>query len=167
MASDPKDLEGVMQDAAFCTRGCVGAVFCSHHQAMYARVWDATHREPRPALAKPVKKIAVTQRPDDFHACVEGQEFLWECGDTVEEAVGKLVISHSFELGIQIVDPQLGREPDDLRGVITSLISSDPGASLGTLVGRVMQHYAGKCNPKSAVDAIKAARARSISENNR
>jgi hypothetical protein len=154
MASDPKDLEGVMQDAAFCTRGCVGAVFCSHHQAMYARVWDATHREPRPALAKPVKKIAVTQRPDDFHACFEDDTTKWECGRSAFEAIGKLVSHHAAEFGLQVVDPHACTDPLDLDQVVARLAAENAFGSTPSLVGAVMRHYQGKCNPKLVVDAI-------------
>lgn len=53
--------------------------------------------------------ITVTQRSDDFHACLAGQPGKWECGRTEAEAIGKLVISHAAELGVPLDRPDRSR----------------------------------------------------------
>jgi len=47
-------------------------------------------------------KIIVTQRQNDYHACVEGRPKVWESGKSSGEALGKLIISLSKELKIEI-----------------------------------------------------------------
>ena len=41
------------------------------------------------------KGITVTQRSDDWHACVTGDPAQWDCGKSPTEAVNSLVTSHA------------------------------------------------------------------------
>lgn len=36
-------------------------------------------------------KIVITKRTDDWHACIDGDSSVWDCGRTPNEAVGALV----------------------------------------------------------------------------
>jgi hypothetical protein len=38
-----------------------------------------------------MKKIVVTRRLDDYHACPEGHPEIWEAGVTSDEAISKLI----------------------------------------------------------------------------
>lgn len=61
-------------------------------------------------------KIVLTRRSADYHACLEGRTGDWECGTTASEAIGKLVMSHGREFGIQVAvksDPPRTRPSKD------------------------------------------------------
>jgi len=49
------------------------------------------------------KKIIVTQRASDWHACAEGNRTIWGCGDNPYAAVSQCVNAHKeyFPLTIQ------------------------------------------------------------------
>ncbi len=50
-----------------------------------------------------MNKIIVTQTTDGYRAHVENRPEIWECGQTENEAIGKLVGDHSDIFGIQVV----------------------------------------------------------------
>ena len=56
-----------------------------------------------------MKKIVVTKRNDDFHACLAGHSEIWDCGKTVSEAVGKLLLTHSDTFDLVILHPDSTR----------------------------------------------------------
>lgn len=49
-----------------------------------------------------MKNITVSRRSDDYHACVSGEPGKWDCGKTISEAVGNLIMSHREEFDINI-----------------------------------------------------------------
>ncbi len=51
-----------------------------------------------------VRKITVTERGRDFHACLYGDPRRWEAGRTPSLAVTKLLVTYAAELGIEIDD---------------------------------------------------------------
>lgn len=51
------------------------------------------------------KKLVVTRRSDDYHVCINGNQTLWGCGKSIDEAIGDCVRTHSDELGIEIEYP--------------------------------------------------------------
>lgn len=53
-------------------------------------------------------EVTITRRSDDFHACLTGDDRIWDCGKSPAEAVGNLVITHANRLGV------------DLSGVISA-----------------------------------------------
>ncbi len=41
-----------------------------------------------------IGKITVTKRADDYHACITGDPTQWDCGASICQAIGTLVMSH-------------------------------------------------------------------------
>lgn len=48
-------------------------------------------------------RIVVTKRISDFHACIEGKETLWGCGETYAKAIGDLVMAHEEAFNIRMI----------------------------------------------------------------
>ncbi len=46
--------------------------------------------------------INVTKRTEDYHACIDGEPGLWDCGKTPALAVGSLIYTHRDRFGIEI-----------------------------------------------------------------
>ncbi len=46
--------------------------------------------------------ILLTQRADDWHACIEGDAARWGCGKSVNQAIGDLVNSHQTQFGVDV-----------------------------------------------------------------
>jgi hypothetical protein len=62
-------------------------------------VWDAVRGATdklNAALAMPT--LHLRPRPSDWHACINGNETLWGCGKTVEEAVAATLRNHRRDL---------------------------------------------------------------------
>ena len=59
-----------------------------------------------------MKKVVVTRRSNDFHACPEGQPEIWESGQTALEAVGKLVAHNELFFNIEVGLPAGERHPE-------------------------------------------------------
>lgn len=49
--------------------------------------------------------IVITPRTSDYHAHIEGNKTLWECGKTPNEAIGALIRTHGDKLGLVIQFP--------------------------------------------------------------
>ena len=49
--------------------------------------------------------IVVTERSNDFHACIRGHPELWGCGKNYDEAVGSVIRSHKEYFNIKIEYP--------------------------------------------------------------
>ena len=47
-------------------------------------------------------RIIITERPDDYHACLDGSPRVWGCGETPSAAIGDLVRSHPERFGVEI-----------------------------------------------------------------
>jgi hypothetical protein len=58
-----------------------------------------------------VRSIVITQRSDDFHACLEGVPEIWGCGKTESAAVLDLLESHKDTFDIEITRDYLERKP--------------------------------------------------------
>lgn len=54
---------------------------------------------------KNTRKIVVTRRSDDFHACIEGNPGIWDCGKTITEAIGNLIRTHPEKFNLSLVYP--------------------------------------------------------------
>jgi hypothetical protein len=65
-----------------------------------------------------MKKIIVTRRSDDYHACLENDSGVWGCGITVYSALGNLVLAHQAEFGLTVEEvpakPSEPKEPKEL-----------------------------------------------------
>ena len=48
------------------------------------------------------RKIVITKRSDDYHACLKGKPCIWGCGKTVVEAIGQLMLAHPEIFGLEI-----------------------------------------------------------------
>lgn len=48
--------------------------------------------------------IVVKQRPNDYHACIDGDETRWDCGNTITAAIGALVLGRQAEFGIRVLN---------------------------------------------------------------
>lgn len=46
--------------------------------------------------------IKVTERSDDFHACIDGKPGYWGCGKTPRDAIGNLVQAHPEQFNTEI-----------------------------------------------------------------
>lgn len=46
--------------------------------------------------------ITLRKRSDDWHACINGDERLWGCGKTIDDAIGNVVRTHKATLGLTI-----------------------------------------------------------------
>jgi len=57
-------------------------------------------------------KIVITERTDDIHACIEGRPEHWDCGKTVSDAIGKLIMNHHDHFSIEILDNRPQRDQD-------------------------------------------------------
>ncbi|RTL07728.1 hypothetical protein EKK58_00880 [Candidatus Dependentiae bacterium] len=68
-------------------------------------------------------KLVITRRNGDIHCALEGNPAVWDCGKTTAEAVGKWIVTHGADHGVQLVVP--GTEgaspdlPDGSQGVLT------------------------------------------------
>jgi hypothetical protein len=49
--------------------------------------------------------IKVVRRQDDYMAYVDGDTRLWDCGSTVDEAIGKLIRTHPQEI-VESLQPE-------------------------------------------------------------
>jgi hypothetical protein len=54
------------------------------------------------ALKKNLKVLSIilTQRADDWHACIEGEPEVWDRGRNRFEAIGALIVTHSERFAI-------------------------------------------------------------------
>ena len=55
------------------------------------------------SLTQSGEVLLVTERADDFHVCLAGDEANWECGKTPSEAVGRWLLHHAGRLDVEIV----------------------------------------------------------------
>lgn len=58
-------------------------------------------------------RLIITRRADDIHCALEGNPGAWDCGKTTAEAVGKWIVTHGADHGVQLVVPGTeGVDPD-------------------------------------------------------
>jgi hypothetical protein len=50
-----------------------------------------------------MKRIIVQERSSDYHASLEGQLGVWDAGQSIALAVGKLILSNRSLFGIEVV----------------------------------------------------------------
>jgi len=50
----------------------------------------------------PILTITVNRRTDDYHAHFKGDRRLWGCGKSPMEAIGDVVLSHAYLIGVAI-----------------------------------------------------------------
>lgn len=50
-------------------------------------------------------KIHVTKRTDDYRATVDGDLARWDCGRTIPESIGNLIMTHPEKFDVEIIEP--------------------------------------------------------------
>ncbi len=53
-------------------------------------------------ITLPRLALVVTKRPHDYHCALAGNSAVWDCGKTVQEAVGAWALAHGSDYGIGV-----------------------------------------------------------------
>lgn len=52
-----------------------------------------------------MKRIRITKRTHDYHACLADRPAIWGVGETVSAAIGDLIYSHPETFGVEVILP--------------------------------------------------------------